>query len=356
MKTLSEQQRVSIVDASTAGILKNMPAAVAEKDQHITDALHALSQIHIVHSANQVNRKRGDSQPQSIDVATRMVFAGGTCLSKAYGLIERMSEDIDIKIVLESPPEGYAFPNTLGERGRLKALHKAVEDALTGLGFQFVVQVDKDNPIRRDGSRYYCLLVSYEAHFQDTAGTLRPQLKVELICRPPMIPSEMQSLGYMLEVLSGSANPFVFSMNCITVAETLAEKVLSLLRRCAWNWDGHQSGDFDTALVRHVYDVWRIATNHSEALEPAARVFSSSVNKDVLEFGGQHPEFAADPFGVLRRTLKVAETHECLKANFEQRLKPLLYASERPEYETCFATFTDVARYLLDHDAADGDA
>lgn len=63
MKTLSEQQRFSIVDASTAGILKNMPAAVAEKDQHITDALHALSQIHIVHSANQINRKRGDSQP-----------------------------------------------------------------------------------------------------------------------------------------------------------------------------------------------------------------------------------------------------------------------------------------------------
>lgn len=80
------------------------------------------------------------------------------------------------------------------------------------------------------------------------------------------------------------------------------------------------------------------------------------MNKDVLEFGGQHPEFAADPFGVLQRTLKVAQTHEGLKANFEQRLKPLLYASERPEYETCFATFTDVARYLLDHGAADGDA
>ncbi|MEE4149858.1 nucleotidyl transferase AbiEii/AbiGii toxin family protein [Pseudomonas viridiflava] len=131
MKTLSEQQRVSIVDASTAGILKSMPAAVAEKDQHITDALHALSQIQITHSANQVNRKKGDSKPQTVDVATRMVFAGGTCLSKAYGLIERMSEDIDIKVVLESPPEGYAFPNTLGERGRLKTLHKAVENALS---------------------------------------------------------------------------------------------------------------------------------------------------------------------------------------------------------------------------------
>ncbi|WP_413772876.1 nucleotidyl transferase AbiEii/AbiGii toxin family protein [Achromobacter xylosoxidans] len=27
-------------------------------------------------------------------MATRLVFAGGTCLSKAHGLVERMSEDI----------------------------------------------------------------------------------------------------------------------------------------------------------------------------------------------------------------------------------------------------------------------
>ncbi|MGF6332062.1 putative nucleotidyltransferase component of viral defense system [Pseudomonas sp. BS3782 TE3695] len=356
MKTLSKQLRVNIEDASTAGILKSMPAAVAEKDQHITDALHALSQIQVTHVAGQLNRKKGDPRPATVNVATRMIFAGGTCLSKAYGLIERMSEDIDIKVELHAPPKGYAFPNTLGDRGRLKTLHKEVEDALTGLGFQYVVQEDKDNPIRRDGSRYYCLLVSYEALFQDAAGTLRPQLKIELICRPPMLPSETQNLGYMLEKLSGSNDPFLFSMECITVAETLAEKVLSLLRRCAWNWDGRQLGEFDTALVRHVYDVWRIATSHPEALEPASRVFSSSVNKDVLEFGRQHPEFAADPFGVLRRTLEVAATHDGLKANFEQRLKPLLYAHEKPDYETCFATFADVARHLLDHGAASGGA
>lgn len=165
MKTLSEQQRVSIEDASTAGILKSMPAAVAEKDQHITDALYALSKIQVTHVASQVSRKKGDPRPAKVDVATRMVFAGGTCLSKAYGLIERMSEDIDIKVELHSPPQGYAFSNALGERGRLKTLHKAVEDALTGLGFQYVLLEDRDNPIRLDGSRYYCLLVSYKAHF-----------------------------------------------------------------------------------------------------------------------------------------------------------------------------------------------
>lgn len=193
MKTLSEQLRVNIEDASTAGILKSMPAAVAEKDQHITDALHALSQIQVTHVAGQLNRKKGDPKPATVNVATRMIFAGGTCLSKAYGLIERMSEDIDIKIELLAPPEGYAFAKGLGDRGRLKTLHAEVEKALAGLGFHWVV--DEGNPTRKDSSRYYSLLVSYDALFQDAAGTLRPQLKIELVCRPPMIPSETQNLG-----------------------------------------------------------------------------------------------------------------------------------------------------------------
>lgn len=350
MKTLPEQLWVNIVDASTAGILKSMPAAVAEKDQHITDALHALSRIQVTHLATQQNRKKGDPRPAAVDVATRMVFAGGTCLSKAYGLIERMSEDIDIKVELDAPPEGYAFAKDLGDRSRLKALHTAVEEALSGLGFQWVE--DAGNPIRRDTHRYYCLMVSYQAHFQDAAGTLRPQLKIELVCRPPMIPSETQNLGYMLERLGGVEDPVLFTMQCITVAETLAEKVLSLLRRCASSWAGRQPGEFDTALVRHVYDVWRIATSCPEAIAPAAGVFAASVAKDVAQFGRQHPEFGEDPFGVLRITLEVAATHEGLKANFEERLMPLLYAHERPDYDTCFAAFAEVAHYLLDHCAA----
>jgi predicted nucleotidyltransferase component of viral defense system len=98
-------------------------------------------------------------------VATRLIFAGGTGLSKAHRLIERMSEDIDIKVMLEEAPDGYTLKQ--GVRGRLR------------------------------------------------------------------------EMGYMLDQFVERETPHRFSMTCITVAETLAEKVLSMLRRCAWNWDGH---------------------------------------------------------------------------------------------------------------------
>jgi Nucleotidyl transferase AbiEii toxin, Type IV TA system len=349
MKKIPDELKSDIEDAATAGLLGNLPAVVAEKDQHITDALRALAQIQVTHTAQQRDRRKGDPLPASINVATRLIFAGGTCLSKAHGLIERMSEDIDIKVMLEEVPEGYVLKK--GNRGRLKDLQQEVERCLTEMGFEYVVHDNEENPVLRDARRYYCLLVSYGAHFQDVSGVLRPQLKLELIHRPPMLAAEMREMGYMLDQFVPRQAPHRFSMTCITVAETLAEKVLSLLRRCAWNWDGHQRGEFDTALVRHVYDVWRIAGSQPDAIEPACQIFAALVQKDVEEFNGQHPEFDQAPYTVLRRSLASAATHEELKANFEQRLKPLLYTVDKPDFQSCYSAFAAIAERLLNHTA-----
>lgn len=228
MRKISDELRSDIEDAAAAGMLGNLPAAVAEKDQHITDTLRVLAQVQVVHTAFQKDRRKGDCMPASIDLTTRLIFAGGTCLSKAHGLIQRMSEDIDIKVMLEEPPHGYTLKQ--GVRGRLKDLHQEVERRLTEMGFEFVVHDDGENPVMRDSRRYYCLLLAYGAHFQDVSGVLRPQLKLELIHRPPMLKAETREMGYMLDQFVPREAPLRFSMTCITVAETLAEKVLSLLR------------------------------------------------------------------------------------------------------------------------------
>ncbi|WP_256592139.1 nucleotidyl transferase AbiEii/AbiGii toxin family protein [Pseudomonas sp. CC120222-01a] len=338
-----------IEDAATAGLLGNLPAVVAEKDHHITDALHALSKIEVIHTAHQKNRCKGDPEPASVTVTTRLIFAGGTCLSKAHGLIERMSEDIDIKVLLEEVPEGYSLPKGHTDRARLGDLHREVEQRLAAMGFEYVVHDDQENPMSRDSRRYYCLLVSYTASFQDVSGVLRPQLKLELIHRPPILDCERREMGYMLDQFIPREVPHRFSMACITVAETLAEKVLSLLRRCAWYWDGHQRGAFDTALVRHIYDVWRISGSQPDVIEPACQIFALLVRKDVEEFKGQHPEFDQAPYRVLRRSLAAASNHDGLKANFELRLAPLLYAAEKPDFHTCYVAFAAVAELLLNH-------
>ena len=81
----------------------------------------------------------------------------------------------------------------------------------------------------------------------------------------------------------------------------------------------------------------------------ACHIFTALVDKDVEEFKGQHPEFDIDPYGVLRRTLASAPTDAALEANFEKRLKPLLYAADKPDFQDCYVAFAKVAEQLLNH-------
>ena len=104
------------------------------------------------------------------------------------------------------------------------------------------------------------------------------------------------------------------------------------------------------ALVRHIYDVWRIAERHPESIEQGRTIFAGLIATDAEEFRKQHPEFNEQPYGVLRRTLERSRTHDGLRKDFEQRLKPLLFTSNKPDFEVCFASFFEVATRLLDSD------
>ena len=62
---------------SQAGDKIGLSVKSVEKDLWVTQVLHALF---------------------SLDVSDKLIFKGGTSLSKAWGLIDRFSEDIDLAI------------------------------------------------------------------------------------------------------------------------------------------------------------------------------------------------------------------------------------------------------------------
>jgi Nucleotidyl transferase AbiEii toxin, Type IV TA system len=75
MPLIREQDDLTALVAAAAELL-GLPAGVVEKDYWVTQALRALQ----------------------AEYADEFIFKGGTSLSKAYGLIERFSEDIDILV------------------------------------------------------------------------------------------------------------------------------------------------------------------------------------------------------------------------------------------------------------------
>lgn len=339
MRTITAEQRQALEDLSAQGLLRNLPVQTAEKDIHITELLKALGDVRIEHDFFS-DLKRGEKSRR--DPGIRLVFAGGTCLSKAHGLINRMSEDVDIKVVLTPPDK--PFRGGRGDRARLKALHERLPKLLEELGFPLLeYQEGVDNPRIRDAHRYYVVGAGYKSTYDDQLASLRPELKLELVERQPLLPLERREFGYLYESLAGLEPSSPVAIECISVSETTAEKVVSLLRRCAWSWDGYQRGELDAALVRHVYDVARIAQLQSGSLADAKKIFPQLVLGDRDEFKGQHPDFDRDPVAVLRRTLDAARTNGELRARYHEQLLPLVYDDVAPSFEECFDRFETVA-------------
>lgn len=106
----------------------------------------------------------------------QLVFQGGTALSRAHRVIERMSEDIDIKIVSEGPPP----------RSALRRLRESITAELHKAGFEF----DPKNP-QHLKSNYESRYTLYRLPYEPVAagqGALRPEIQIETSVWPTRRP------------------------------------------------------------------------------------------------------------------------------------------------------------------------
>ena len=151
MRTISPAQKQALEDLSAEGLLRGLPTQTAEKDIHITELLKSLSEMQVHHDHfGDLDVRNGEVTRR--DAGIQLVFAGGTCLSKAHGLIHRMSEDIDIKVLLA--PTEKPLKKGRGDRVRLKALHDHLPTMLGSMGFPLLQYSDGANPHIHDAHRY----------------------------------------------------------------------------------------------------------------------------------------------------------------------------------------------------------
>ena len=124
----------------------DLPSPVlVEKDWHVVGALAAIITT--------------DVKP------FRLVFGGGTALSRAHRLTRRMLEDIDLKIVSDAPRS----------RAELRTLRDTVTGALLNAGFAF----DPANAAHRDsrqceplyGVTDFSGVPAYTAYFRRAPGS-----------------------------------------------------------------------------------------------------------------------------------------------------------------------------------------
>ncbi len=229
--------------------------ALVEKDWYVVKALAAIN--------------TADVKP------FRLVFSGGTALSRAHRLTRRMSEDIDLKIVSDDPRS----------RAELRKLRDILTRALLDAGFQF----DPENAEQRDSgnaSRYTIYRLPYPA-LVTGQGALRPEIQIETAVWPLRLPAIEQTVtSFWADAFKQP--PEVPSIACVALTETVAEKFVALTRRAGAEL-AEAGGPRDKTLVRHIYDLHAVRAHY----DPAAVI---ALAREIMLAdcrSGSRPRFSA---------------------------------------------------------------
>lgn len=200
----------------------NIEASIIEKDYYVTIMLKELS-------------KRID----------KMIFKGGTSLSKCYHLIERFSEDIDLNIETLKHP-------TDSER---KRFCNSIRDSIVDFNFE-LLNPDKIRS-RRDFNRF---IIDYNSIFNNK--NLKSSLIIEtavFIRSFPCVEKEVSSYIYEYMKLKGydeaikvfGLEPFLVRVQ--SLERTFIDKLFAIADYYLCNEKSEHS--------RHLYDLYKIKDN-----------------------------------------------------------------------------------------------
>jgi predicted nucleotidyltransferase component of viral defense system len=320
MKRINDTQRLQVLD-----VINELELGISEfaleKDFMVTDALAAIANI---------NNPDFD-----------LIFCGGTCLSKAYGLLERVSEDVDIKASPKST-EALTSSKVKSSMSKLKA---DIELALNNAGFksEFISRnaKDRNNFIEFD--------IEYSTHFEVSPG-MRANLKLEVSYSPLRAPKQDKAITLLFDSLAGMNTGPSFMVPCVDLSEALAEKLITFPRRLALSIT-KDDGRLDTALVRHLYDVYQITQKNPSILSDNQDNLSNLVNqvirRDAEDFANQHSDFVTDPLGEIHKAMEYAKSDAKTKDTYDQFIRVMVYDKNAPSFEDAFSGFYKTLKLAL---------
>ncbi len=279
--------------------------ALVEKDWYVVKALSALV--------------AADTAP------FRLVFSGGTALSRAHRLIQRMSEDIDLKIVSDEPLT----------RPALRTLREIVTQALLDAGFDF----DPENPLHRESgnaSRYTLYRLPYTP-LAAGEGSLRPEIQIETAVWPVRLPPVALSvISFMAEAVKCA--PEVAAIPCGALAEITAEKFVALTRRAGAEF-ANAGGPRDQTLVRHVYDLHLVRAHDLAGVVPLALEIMVA---DAAVYGHQFPAYRANPLAETLRAVAGLVADPGFADCYAAFQRDMVYG-EHVDFETAIASVVALA-------------
>jgi hypothetical protein len=209
------------------------------------------------------------------DGGPRLLFKGGTSLSKGFGLISRFSEDIDVTVFREDIGQPASFEELEGlsrkKRGeRLDGIKTACQAYIDGelrveleaIARETMEAVGKD-PRRlrveldeQDADRQ-SLLIHYPSAVEPS-DYVASSVKIESGAKSALDPHEGKTITpYLAPDLSDGAALAVPGVTTIDPERTFLDKIL-ILHGMAYYFDAKAQLRGNGRMSRHYYDVYRL--------------------------------------------------------------------------------------------------
>lgn len=273
--------------------------------------------------------------------AKKVVFKGGTSLSKAYNLVDRFSEDIDIAVIDAKSLNG----------NQLKTLIKKVaKDMTTDLE---EIQVDG---ITSKGSRFYKAVYAYPNILKKKTKTAisSENLLVEVNSFANPYPFQAKGITSFIQIfLNKTGNEDLiteynlqpFEVNVLDKRRTMIEKLVSLVRFSF----SENPAQAIASKIRHFYDIYFLAND----TECAKYINSADFRKDFEELYAHDQEMFAEPENWVGKTVEqsplitnFSTLWAKLKATYNTELSQLAF-SQIPEEKDVAKVFDEITQQVI---------
>ena len=224
---------------------------------------------------------------QSVD-SPRLLFKGGTSLSKVYNAIQRFSEDVDITVFRQDlgfiGDNDPAYPEMSNKRRRklVEALVGKTADFIQGGLTDMLKAHLHDCNIRPDpkDDEGMTLLVEYDSLFENAPKEyIQPRIKIEGGARSALEPHSQQSVSPYLQSQLEGINLTVSGITTIDAERTFLDKLLILHGLHCGYRDAGRLPQEGRRLSRHYYDVASMATTSiAENAIDDTDLFSNVIN------------------------------------------------------------------------------
>ncbi|MCJ2877445.1 nucleotidyl transferase AbiEii/AbiGii toxin family protein [Rhizobium pusense] len=318
------------------------------------------------------NRRPGD--------AARLYFKGGTSLSKAYGLIRRFSEDIDIGIYktdLHVPLEAeIAALKSVTQQQKVLAeqvdeaarqyisgplrdmLAKEIEEVEASIGKKGHFSLSFGYDAFRNKDALDILVVGYKSVFDTSGGYVEAAVRIEGGARPDPVPAEAREiLPYFASEFGNDKALVVPNVMTVKPERTFWEKVLILHAMTEMTEKRTAEADATRKVPdlnrysRHYYDVHQIWSHADYGIKTAAMhelAEASRQHKELMFRAPDHRYDRAVPGSY--RLAPTAEMRKKLEADYE-RMSAMIFGTS-PSFEQVMGSVGELERYLNDGSAA----